>query len=135
MCAIRPLRVPGFAAYEPVGARVPGSQEAFFTSAGTYKPDRSNGDTRTSYDFTVLDAGVYGDAAFGEEHVRDILANLVEHFDMELAEELRGEPSDDLSEEDDAIDLLNDRTEPGAVWEFVEGDLVLAAEEDIEEVL
>lgn len=40
--------------------------------------------------------GCWGDGTFGHQHVRERLAQLVEEYDSELAERLRGEMSDDV---------------------------------------
>ena len=82
-----------------------------------------------------LGPGLYADAAFGWDHIREIMADMVEEWlgDKELAEELRGEPPDDAGDEYEALDKLNEVTENG-YWEFSEyGDgLVLIAEEEVE---
>jgi len=87
-------------------------------------------------DWTARDAGCYGDAAAGHEHVRSVLADLVKPYDEKFADELRGEPPDDLSDEDDeddAIDLLNEHTAEPAYWSFEAGDLILFGEDEEEE--
>lgn len=71
--------------------------------------------------------GCYGDGSFGHAHVRQRLADLVEEYSEDLAEELRGEMSDDGGEEDGALEVLNEHTaNDGVVWEFVDGDLMLS---------
>ena len=52
----------------------------------------------------------------------------------QLEEELDSDddPSDDLSEEDDAIDLLQQFTEEGLIWTMRDGDLILTEEEECE---
>lgn len=74
-----------------------------------------------------LEPGVYIDSAAGHEHIRQVLANLVEEYAPDLASELRGAPSPDLSEEDDALDVLNQMTR-GGVWSFHNGDIILEKE-------
>jgi len=79
------------------------------------------------------DTGCWIDGAFGDDHRREKLAGLVAPFDAELAEELRGPGSDDLSEEDDAIDRLNDQAvEEGYLFVFDSGDLLLVKEDEYE---
>ena len=77
--------------------------------------------------FTVEHAGRYGHGSYGHEHVRDRLANLLDRYTMsaELADTLRGTPSDDVSEEIEALDLLNKQCEDGLAFEMVAGDLLL----------
>lgn len=80
----------------------------------------------------ISDAGCWGDGALGHKHVRHKLADLVlECGKVDLYHELMGEPSDDLGEEDEALDILNDRTY-NAVWCFREGDLLLLSKEEVE---
>jgi len=77
----------------------------------------------------VYTPGCWGDGSYGHKHVRFRLAALVEEFDGDLADVLRQEPSDDHSEEDDALAILNENTfHPNfhVVWEFVDGDLMLS---------
>jgi hypothetical protein len=75
------------------------------------------------------DIGCYGDGAFGHTHIRWKLAELVEDIDPMLAKELRSTSSDDMTEEDDALDLLNDRTQQTCRWDLVDGDLLLSLKE------
>jgi len=79
----------------------------------------------------VIDPGCYADGSFGYDHIRSVLADLVEEFldDSKLAEELRGPMSDDDSEALDAIDRLNEITVNG-YWTLEDGDLLLL--DDIE---
>jgi hypothetical protein len=80
--------------------------------------------------FTKKDVGCYGDHSFGWDHVRHVLADLITSslkFGPEadkLAKELRSEPPDDYSDEQDALDLLNQHTEEGLVW-VIDQDLLL----------
>lgn len=78
--------------------------------------------------WTAADAGCWADGASGHNHVRHMLAWLVVIVNGELFQRLQEEPSDDLSEEDDAIKELNKHT-AGATWELVDGDLMLSADE------
>ena len=66
------------------------------------------------------------------EHVRDRLSDLVEDFAPDIAAELRAEPPDDLSDMDDALEILQDVTDSSAVWCFSGGDLVLLATSEAE---
>lgn len=73
--------------------------------------------------------GCWADGAYGHEHVRRRLAELVREFDENIADELLKPMSDDASEEMDALQILNDNTiHPNyyVVWEFVDGDLMLS---------
>lgn len=78
-----------------------------------------------------MDPGCYADAGSGWDHVRDVFAGLVASLSPDLEEELQGEQSDDASEEDDALDLLNENT-VGGYWAFGEnGDgLMLYSDEE-----
>jgi len=81
-----------------------------------------------------MEPGCYGDGVYGWDHVRDALAGLVESLGplgADLAEELQGLMSDDASEEDDALDLLNEHT-TGGYWAFGENGegLMLYQEEE-----
>ena len=91
--------------------------------------------------YTAKDAGCYADGAYGHNHCRDVLAELFAVCQQrtgvapegawETERGLAGEGSDDLHEEDDAIDYLNTVTE-GATWQYVDGDLMLVANEEVE---
>lgn len=83
-------------------------------------------------DFTKKDMGVYADGTFGIGHRRQVLAGLVRNYDPVLARELRDEPSDDFSEEDDALDLLQKHTADGLTW-VIDDDLILADDNDLED--
>jgi len=97
--------------------------------------------------FTAQDFGCFGDGAFGHQHVRESLANLLvqmfrhsprggdgpywDNTVSPLVEELRGDMSDDASEEYDAIDLLNERCcSWECVFDFIDGDLMLSQTEE-----
>jgi len=84
--------------------------------------------------FGPEDVGCYADGTHGHAHVRVQLAELVEALDMEpsLVAELLAPMSDDASEEDDAIDLLNEHCEGGVYFTFRDGDLMLVQEEEEE---
>lgn len=70
--------------------------------------------------------GCYGDGTFGHQHVRERLAAEVSRFDSDLAELLRGPMSDDGSEEDEALEILNSHTARNMFWHFENGDLLLS---------
>ncbi len=76
-----------------------------------------------------LERGCYADGALGHQHVRDNLAYLVRDLGGELSDMLRGAMSDDASEEDAALDLLNEHAPEGMVWTFSDGDLLLVPED------
>ncbi len=92
------------------------------------------------YAFTQDDVGCYADGANGSEHRRAVLAEMLAGLTglgtaeavecANLIKELAGEPSDDYSEEDNAIAILQEHTEPGLVWLMHDGDLVLCDEKD-----
>ena len=83
--------------------------------------------------YTKADIGCYGDGTFGHEHIRDILADLLQEIGTEdsnsLIAALQHEMSDDLCE-DDALDLINERLCDGCFFCFENGDLLLVAETD-----
>ena len=83
-------------------------------------------------DFTSKDIGCYGDGCGGWQHVRDRLATLVEPYSAHIAAELLADMSDDASEEDEALILLQAHTEPGMAWAFIDGDLLLLPEDALE---
>lgn len=98
--------------------------------------------------FTIFDRGCYGDGAFGHQHTRERcaaklqqLARILESTDNPkyacklraidgLIDELRGEMSDDASEELDACELLNEHTPSEAHWGWDQGDFGLWTEVD-----
>lgn len=80
--------------------------------------------------WNVSDCGCYAGGEYGHEHVRAVLADLSEELgNPKLAIELRGEMSDDASEEYEAIDLLNTDCD-GCHFEFVDDDLMLVADSE-----
>ena len=76
--------------------------------------------------FDKHDAGCFADGGLGHNHVRQVLADLVRAIDetLDLEHQLTDIPSDDLSEESDALDLLNAHTD-GCEFIFDAGDLLL----------
>ena len=86
--------------------------------------------------FKAEDRGCYADGTYGEDHRRAHLRGLLHTIAKQtrsskntvignLVLALIAEPTDDYSEEDYAIGLLNDHTESGSYWEMVDGDLML----------
>ncbi len=89
--------------------------------------------------FTKEDVGCFADCANGEEHRRQRIAELLTVVTKnvkpmeplrkiqisQVYASLQDEPLDDYSDENDAIDILNDYTEEGYTWEMVDGDLLL----------
>lgn len=81
------------------------------------------------------DVGCFADGAFGHKHVRGALSMLLlavfpenNAETTELRIRLNQEMSDDASEEDDVINLLNDYACEGVFFEMVDGDLMLSVE-------
>jgi hypothetical protein len=89
--------------------------------------------------YTKNNTGCYIDAAFGEDHRRAKLADLIRDLETQEMIETRGysvveslaiESPDDFSDEEDALEILQQFTESGLVWSFEAGDLILATEEE-----
>ena len=85
------------------------------------------------------DAGCWADGAGGHAHIRARLAVLVanvwnaelkDKYGYDIPEALDQDMTDDASEEQDALDVLQEFTEAGLVWNFVDGDLLLLTEEE-----
>lgn len=77
--------------------------------------------------FDRQDLGVIADGAFGHQHVRDTMAHMVGVLGYEeLQRLLTLEPSDDMHEDYDALEVLNDHVNPelDAAFFFHEGSLV-----------
>ena len=69
---------------------------------------------RKKYLWTKDDEGDFVTGAGGR---REWLAGIMEGLgEKELGAEQRREPSDDYSEEDDAIEKMNEHTAPGWLW-------------------
>lgn len=77
-------------------------------------------------------AGCWADGSFGHDHIRFVLSSMVEALDWELSRELLQPSTDDMSEEDDAIALLNEHCE-GCSFGMRDGDLMLLTDEQWEE--
>ena len=85
--------------------------------------------------YTQDSVGCYIDGAFGSKHRRLRLIDLIEDLvsltvSPGLVDRLYSPASDDLSEEDEAIELLQKHTESGLVWIMEGGDLILTTEEE-----
>ncbi len=77
-------------------------------------------------------AGCHGDGSLGHQHTREACAARLREFVPESPErdaliaELRGEMSDDASEEDDAVDMLNEACGYRSIaWGWQDGDFGL----------
>ena len=83
--------------------------------------------------FTVEHAGRYGRGSYGQSHVRERLANLLDRYTMsaELADQLRGAAFG--NEETEALDMLNAQCEDGLAFELVAGDLLLVPTNEMED--
>jgi hypothetical protein len=97
--------------------------------------------------YTKKDVGCWIDGAFGEEHRRAKLADMVRDLETRemidtrgysVVESLSSAPTDsdripaDFSDEDDALEILQEFTESGLVWTFESGDLLLLNETEVE---
>jgi len=93
----------------------------------------------TSPIFTQADVGCHADHSFGWDHVRDVLADLVQCVhdsgrrsawtdDCPLARKLRGPSPDDYGDEDEALEILQGATADGLVW-VIDQDLLLTTSE------
>lgn len=90
--------------------------------------------------FTRHDVGCYADGAFGHQHCREVLADLLGNVPNSTAHGFLGEPggtvdalqaalrsemSDDAWEEDRALDALNSLCADDVYFVFENGDLLL----------
>jgi hypothetical protein len=84
--------------------------------------------------FGLEDIGCFADGAFGHQHCRNTLANLVDYIDQRrlvsrefetLSRSLRGEMPEDAWDEYEALDLLNEHCDPRVAFAFEWGDLIL----------
>lgn len=94
--------------------------------------------------FGPRDVACYADSAFGHDHARKVLADLVEMNAWRvtndakevcrinsLIDELRGEMSDDDCETDEALEFLNEKCcTKGVYFDFENGDLILFPESE-----
>lgn len=81
-------------------------------------------------DYFKEDIGCYADGTFGHNHVREILAGLIQGYNLDLAEELRKPMSDDASEENEALDILDNHCD-GVSFILENGDLMLIGSEEL----
>ena len=83
--------------------------------------------------YTITDVGCYIDGASGHSDHRHQLASMIEDYNAVLANELRDGNwqnwPDDLSDEDDAIELLDAHTDEGLYWFCEAGGLFLTESE------
>lgn len=100
--------------------------------------------------FTADSIGVVADGALDHQHIRDRLADLLTRMFRHhprggegicwstasaLVDELRGEMSDDASEEEDAINMLNEKCVSWeCFFEMVDGDLMIVATDEYAEM-
>jgi len=94
------------------------------------------------YWFTESDLGQWIDGAYGSEHaiekMEEMLGELATDYAENLISELEEIAELELEEASDAYDewledattALQEETEPGLVWEWEAGDLVLRESED-----
>lgn len=82
--------------------------------------------------FTHDDIGCHADGAFGHQHLRHVLASLVDQIGHPIRSLYLPEWPDDLEDEIEAIDLLNENTEDGLAWSFLDGGLVLVPISELE---
>jgi len=80
----------------------------------------------TNPTFTQADVGCHADHSFGWDHVRDVMADLVEYVEprSQLVSYLRGPSPDDYGDEDEALEILQGATADGLVW-VIDQDLLL----------
>jgi len=98
--------------------------------------------------FTINDTGCYADGAFGHDHVRGRMADLLERLYRHhprggdgahwqsvrpIVESLRGDMPDDAWDEDEGLEWLNSACYDDTCFAFVDGDLVLLGPESEDE--
>lgn len=85
--------------------------------------------TKTNRTFCKSEIGCHADGSFGHCHCREVLARILMECTSKMTgavESLLLEPTDGLSEEDEAIAWLNENACRDGVWfEFENGDLLL----------
>lgn len=88
--------------------------------------------------FRATDCGCWIDGTYGTGHRRRKLAVMlfdcsdVNGRNARIVEALGNDPSDDCSEELEAIEILQENTEDGLVWDLDNGDLCLVEESELE---
>lgn len=89
--------------------------------------------------FTKQDIGCHADGTFGNDHCRNVLQTLLDDvgrsdgfepseqltYIAEIRRFLMADPSDDFSEEDEAIEILQSVTDDNLQWVMESGDLLL----------
>lgn len=97
---------------------------------------------KKSYWFTDADLGGWIDGAYGSEHAVEKMEEMLDDLGTQYAENLVNELEEiadlDLEEAGEAYDewledattALQEETEPGLVWEWEAGDLVLREDDD-----
>ena len=89
--------------------------------------------------FTTKDIGCHADSCHGHANIRARLGDYIERIipegsNPELLNSLRSEDDypDDLSDEEDAIDILQSVTDDGLCWIMDSGDLLLVREDQLD---
>lgn len=83
--------------------------------------------------YTQADVGCWIDGAFGTNHRRQKLIELIDGLDGGeiIAKGLEEAPEEEKDFfEDDALALLQEHTEDGFIWTMEAGDLLLVKEEE-----
>jgi len=88
----------------------------------------------TKPEFTAADVGCYVDGANGDQHLRNVLADMICDHDLLLARTLRA--SSCAEEVDDciceALDILQTMTADDLVWDLSAGDLCLCLTSELD---
>ena len=91
--------------------------------------------------YTKKDVGCWIDGAFGLDHQRAKLADMIRDLETQemidtrgysVVESLASDAPDDDSDVDDALDILQQFTDADLVWCFESGDLLLMLESELE---
>jgi hypothetical protein len=84
--------------------------------------------------YTSSDIGCWVDGAYGIDHalakIADMLSDLPSAQSSSLARLLREDTESADEMLDEACDLLAEHTDPGLIWVWVGGDLLLLREEE-----
>ena len=94
--------------------------------------------------YNKSDLGCHIDGAYGTDHARRKLIDMLEYCLCayspnekprpqieKIQTYLEQEPSDDMSEFDEATEILQDHTTDGLVWIWDGGDLILTTDEEL----
>ena len=94
--------------------------------------------------YTESDLGCHIDGAYGTDHARRKLIDMLEYCLCayspnenprpqieQIQNYLEQEPSDDMSEFDEATEILQDHTADGLVWIWDSGDLILTTDDEL----